>query len=146
MMGFWMEDALLELWLRLMALHVREPGPKADEALAVRNQWLLASRLHFNGCVPHALEAATATPEGLSLVKKAILSLSHALSHVEEPLHFQTLNLPGFEDAWSRDVEIDDLRDVASAFIDLVNLRIRSTAATRKKMPGSHGKPGLYPI
>jgi hypothetical protein len=53
------------------------------------------------------------------------------------------LNLMGFENVWSRDVEIDDLRDVASAFTDLVNFRVRSTAATHKRMPGSRGKPGL---
>ena len=41
--GFWMRDSILELWLRLAALHIKEqPHESALEAKTreIRNQWL----------------------------------------------------------------------------------------------------------
>lgn len=60
--GFWMSDSMLELWLRLLALHLPEPTDEEAEAatLPIRNQWLLASRGYFTGHVPHDLERRAA--------------------------------------------------------------------------------------
>ena len=76
-----MRDGMLEVWLRLLALHLPEPTNSGQHqaTLAIRNQWLLASRGYFGGCVPHGMEEACATPEGRNVVRLAIDSLLSAL-------------------------------------------------------------------
>ena len=77
--GFWIRDSVLELWLRFLALHIEDPGESGSLATSIRDQWLLASRGFFNGCVPEGLEEAVSTPEGEALVRAAIHSLLGAL-------------------------------------------------------------------
>ena len=93
--GFWMRDSMLELWLRLLALHLPEPTDSGQHraTLAIRNQWLLASRGYFGGCVPHGMEEACATPEGRNVVRDAIDSLLGALQRASAPLDAGTLDL-----------------------------------------------------
>jgi hypothetical protein len=81
--GFWMRDEMLELWLRLLALHLPEPTDSGEHqgTLEIRNQWLLASRGYFVGCVPHGMEDAYVTQEGRTVVRTAIDSLLAALQH-----------------------------------------------------------------
>jgi hypothetical protein len=43
----------------------------------------------------------------------------------------------GFSDQWLRDVEAERLRNVARAFLDLLDGRITSTAREKAHMPGS---------
>lgn len=92
-----MRDGMLELWLRLLALHLPEPTDSGEHeaTLKIRNQWLLASRGYFNGCVPHGMEDACATPEGRVVVRVAIDSRLAALQHTKSPLDADTLNLLG---------------------------------------------------
>jgi hypothetical protein len=77
--GFWMRDGMLELWLRFLALHVEDPVESGSLAIEIRDQWLLASRGYFMGCVPDGLEEAVSTPEGEMLVRSAIHSLLDVL-------------------------------------------------------------------
>ena len=142
--GFWMSDAMLQLWLRLLALHIAEPTQEERLAAEIRDEWLLASRHGFVGCVPHGLEEATATPEGLELVKRAVASLSDALKFMSVSLAFQTLNLMCFSVEWGADVEVDDLRDVAVAFDDLLNFKVESTVSTRRPYPGSRNRSSIH--
>ena len=46
-----------------MAVHANDNGDH-QATLPIRNQWLLASRGYFRGCVPHAMEDACATQPG----------------------------------------------------------------------------------
>jgi hypothetical protein len=142
--GFWMSDSMLQLWLRFLALHIDEPTPENQLAATIRNQWLLASRHGFGGCVPHDLDEATATPEGFELVNRAVESLSAALDFTSEPIAFQTLNLMGFDGPWSATVDVDDLRDIAAAFRDLLDFKVESTASTKRPYPGSRNKSPLH--
>jgi hypothetical protein len=75
--GFWMRDSMLDLWLRLLALHLPEPTDSGEHqaTLDIRNRWLLASRGYFIGCVPHDMEDACATKAGRDVVRIAIDSL-----------------------------------------------------------------------
>ncbi len=68
--GFWMRDEMLELWLRLLSLHLPEPFPAEGNSATheIRNKWMLASRGYFNGCVPHEMEFACSTPERMQIV------------------------------------------------------------------------------
>src|SRR5262249_32656184 len=139
-LGFWMHDAMLELWLRFLALQIEEPVPDDPDRGAlirrIRDQWLLASRFHFVGCVPHGLKEAAETDAGVDIVRRAVLSAASALERAPDTLSVSVLNLMGFEDPWKRDVETERLRDVARAFLDLLDGRITSTARETDYMPG----------
>jgi hypothetical protein len=127
--GFWMRDSTLELWLRLLALHIKDPDQPGDLANAIRNKWLLASRIHFMGCVPHFLAEATATAEGFALVDNAVRSLSSALEGATDKLCGGTLNLMGFDDGWDNDVDVAALREAAAKFRDLLDGKLSSKAS-----------------
>ena len=36
--GFWIQDSLLELWLRLLALHIEDPVESGGLATTIRDQ------------------------------------------------------------------------------------------------------------
>ncbi len=139
--GFWMTDGLLELWLRLLALHVEDALPGEPErgaiARAIRDDWLLASRGWFGGCVPHGLQEAVATEEGMDIVRRAICSLQAALAASPDELTPETLNLMGIERAFAMPIATWRLRDTAVAFLDLLEGRITSTNHDCALMPGS---------
>src|SRR5580765_7246527 len=86
--GFWMRDSILELWLRLLALHLEDPpGDEAHVVRTIRDNWLLASRGYFVGHVPVDLDDAVASPEGRERVVNAIQSLTRALKKGPETLN-----------------------------------------------------------
>ena len=139
--GFWMSDGMLEVWLRLLALHLPEPHHSGEHVatLKIRNQWLLASRGYCVGCVPHGLEEACTTQEGRAVVRIAIDSLLSALGRTETPLDAHTLNLLGIEGGvFTAPIERKWLQDIGQAFIDLLDGKIIGTASTAEVMPGSH--------
>ena len=138
--GFWMNDGMLELWLRLLALHLPEPNDYGEHAatLDIRNRWLLASRGYFGGCVPHDMEFACSTPEGRDVVRKAIDSLLCELCRVDSPLDAATINLLGIEGGqFCSSIERSCLKDVAYAFIDLLDGKIKGKASPAEVMPGT---------
>jgi hypothetical protein len=72
--GFWMRDHVLQLWLRLLAVHLKDPVCSDDPSVAskirqIRDQWLLVSRGGFAGCVPHELGDAVSTDTGRKICK-----------------------------------------------------------------------------
>jgi len=142
--GFWMNDAILQLWLRLLALHIVETGQPSNFIAVIRDQWLLASQHGFVGMVPHDLDKATATDEGLHVVRNAVISLDHVLRDATEPLPPQELNLLGLAATFNVSIDPEDLRDVASAFLDLLNFNIQSTTSTQGPYPGSRRKLPLH--
>jgi hypothetical protein len=141
--GFWMRDGVLEVFLRLLALHVPEPTdsdtPKTHEvARQVRDQWLLASKGFFQGCVPSGLEEAAATEEGRTVIRTATLSLRDALRKAPQSISKDALNLLNFEGAqWDEDFETRRLVETADAFLSLLEGKIAGTARSTDFMPGS---------
>ena len=142
--GFWMKDHMLELWLCLLALHIQTTG-EADGLVAnIRNQWLLASRIGCNGCVPHGFEEATKTDAGLELVRETVVAIDRTLRFTTDPLSPQTLGLliPGSN--WASGIEVEALREIMSAFLDLLDFKVESTAGTRRSMPGSRQESPIH--
>jgi hypothetical protein len=136
--GFWMRDSVLELWLRFLALHIEDPVESGSLATKIRDQWLLASRGFFTGCVPEGLEDAVATPEGEALVRGAIRSLLSSLSAAPPRLSKDVLNLMGFTNGeFTLDPETDWLIEVGQAYLDLLDGKITSDATDSSFMPGS---------
>jgi hypothetical protein len=143
--GFWMQDRMLELWLRLLALHLPEPTNDGSnrETIPIRNEWLLASRGYFGGCVPHGMEDACATPAGRKVVRIAIESLIAVLKQVSRPLDADTCDLLGIDGNFAP-IERHWLLDIGYAFLDLLDGCITATASSTDIMPGS--KPYVRPI
>src|SRR5438874_7406196 len=116
-----MRDSMLELWLRMLALHLPEPTDSGEHLATpnIRNQWLLASRGYFGGCVPHGMEDACATQEGRAVVRMAIDSLLAALQETKTTLDADTLNLLGIEGGqFTATIERKWLQDTGHAFLD----------------------------
>jgi hypothetical protein len=135
-----MHDTTLELWLRLLALHLPEPTDRGEHlaTLKIRNQWLLASRGYFTGCVPHGMEDACATAEGISVVRMVIDSLLAALSATDAPLDAHTLNLLGIEGGeFTGPIERKWLQEIGYAFLDLLDGKISGGPSSTEVMPGS---------
>jgi len=137
--GFWMRDAMLELWLRLLSLHLPVPTDDGENAATteIRNRWLFASRGYFNGCVPHDMEFACSTPQGRAVVRKAIDSLLTALKSQDAPLDAATINLLGIDGGEYCSMARAPLKDIADAFIDLLDGKVKCTARSTAVMPGS---------
>jgi hypothetical protein len=136
--GFWMRDSVLELWLRFLALHIEDPVESGSLATRIRDQWLLASRGFFNGCVPEGLEEAVSTPEGEALVRAAIHSLLGALEAAPAQLNKGALNLMGFTGGeFTADVETRRLVEVGQAYLDLLDGKITAGPSDTSFMPGS---------
>ncbi|MCA9617381.1 MAG: hypothetical protein KC731_00070 [Myxococcales bacterium] len=143
--GFWMRDSMLEVWLRLLALHLPEPTDAGEytHTPRIRGQWLLASLGHFMGWVPHGMEDACATEDGKATVRLAITSLLHALGQSEAPVDANTLNLLGIDRQFTTPIERRWLRDIGHAFLDLLDNKIAQVASSTEVMPGS--KPYVRP-
>lgn len=140
-LGFWMRDSMLELFLRFAALHL-EDSPEPDRRPnAIRDQWLLASRGWFSGCVPHELGQAVSTPEGRKLVEDATRSLLKALSSAPEVLPPEVLNLMGFDGTWQFPLETWRLMETAQAILDLMAGSVGAPADDASFMPGCGERP-----
>jgi hypothetical protein len=136
--GFWMRDGILELWLRLLALHLEDPASGQTSVVrTIRDNWLLASRGYFGGHVPADLEDAVSTSEGRAAVVSAIESLTRALKKASAKLDHQTLNVLGREGGvFTGDIEREQLVEIAQAFLDLIAGKIQHDATSTEFMPG----------
>ena len=134
-----MRDEMLEVWLRMLALHLPEPNDSGEHqaTLEIRNRWLLASRIHFGGCVPHHMEEGCATPEGRAVIRSAIDSLLAALQKGSTPLDADTLNLLAIEGKPFAPIERKWLQEIGLAFLDLLDGKITCTVSSTDVMPGS---------
>jgi hypothetical protein len=135
--GFWMSDSVLELWLRLLALHIDDPTSPGSPEATIRNQWLLASRGYFSGCVPVGLDDALTAPGGEPVVRAAVQSLLTALATAPLHVNKDALNLMGFSGEFTADVEVRRLVEVGQAWLDLLDGRVTSRADDTSFMPGS---------
>jgi len=139
--GFWMRDGVLELWLRLLALHVEEPTREEGVVQRdIRDKWLLASRGFFNGCIPDDLEEIVSTDGGREVAIQAIHSLLGRLKEGRKELDAGTLNLLGIEGSWNGNFEAWRLIEVGNAFLALIAGRIQSDASSTEFMPGCREK------
>ncbi len=143
--GFWMRDSILELWLRLLALHIPEPTTEDSETVdrasrQIRDKWLLASKGYFIGCVPTGLQDAFKSSERRAIVRSAIDSLRAALVKMPPTLDKNVLNLLGFDPRgliWMQNFEACRLIDTADAFLELLEGKVLDTASSTARMPGS---------
>lgn len=135
--GFWLRDGILELWLRFLALHVEDPVDDDSLETRIRNQWLLASRGYFNGCVPDGLSEAVSSADGEKIVRKAIHSLLDDLAMSPSQLNKDVLNIMGFDSGtFTSDIETWRLIEVSDAVLNLLDGKVGSAPTDTSFMPG----------
>jgi hypothetical protein len=135
-----MQDSILTVWLRFLALHIAEPvapGTLADE---IRSRWLLASSGNFTGCIPEGLAESIATIEGETIVRTAISKLMSALTSLPFSLSNETLNLLGIDGVRFSDdcAIISDLTEVGVAYLALIDGMIKTRAEDTTFVPRSY--------
>lgn len=134
--GFWISDNLLEIWLRLAALHIEASPEQALIAHGIRDQWLLASKGFFTGHVPVDLEAMVSSPQGEGIVRRAVESFMRALQAAPASLDCATLNLLGMEGGtFLGDLDTRHLIETSQAFLDLLDGKIATGAAQAGLIP-----------
>jgi hypothetical protein len=134
--GFWMNDGVLELFLRLLALHIKEPSEQDRLPAEIRDDWLLASRGFFVGCVPVMLDKHLSAASGKEVVVSTINSLKSALQKVGPVISKDALNLFGFVDStWTKDFETHKLIEVADVFLELIDGKITQTCDSARLIP-----------
>lgn len=140
--GFWMRDSVLELWMRLVALHMEEPTKDDSIIRPIRDQWLLGSRGYFNGCIPIDLNDDVSSDAGKKLITDAIRSVLKHLSRAPDTLDKNVLNLLGIDSgSFTQNIETWRLIEVSEAFLDLIDGKITGTAESTEFMPGCRDKP-----
>jgi len=140
--GFWMRDSILELWMRLVALHIEEPTKDDSVIRPIRDQWLLGSRGYFNGCIPIDLDDDVSTDTGRKIITDAITKVLKNLQGSPDILNKDVLNLLGIDSgSFGRDIETWRLVEVGEAFLDLIDGKITGTAESTEFMPGCRDEP-----
>ncbi len=139
--GFWMRDSVLELWMRFVAMHFPEPT-KGDTLISpIRDQWLLASRGYFQGCIPIDLDANLSTEEGRKLVVGAIESLLVCLRKAPEKLNKDVLNLLGVSGVeYLHDIDTWRFIEVGESFLALIAGDLTGSPDNAAFMPGTGEK------
>ena len=136
--GFWMNDSILELFLRFAALHIEDSQEQNSLAHRIRDGWLLASRGFVSGSSMLCLDADTATEEGRQVVLRAIESLLEALRDNTGLIDKTALNLMGIASGrWTDGFPANLLIEVGEAFVELVNGHPFGDAGSGGPMPGS---------
>ena len=133
--GFWANDSILELWLRLLAWHLDEPSNDEVNIKLIRNQWLLASRGFFQGCVPVELDSLIKTSSDSQVIEKAIASLVESLKTSGEILDEKHINLLGFEYTWRKGVRVAGLIEMGESFQDLISGKIVTSSSNASHVP-----------
>lgn len=134
--GFWLRDHILELWLRLAALHIEDSVEENSEAHQIRDRWLLASRGFSNGCVPHYFEEAVSTEAGKKVVVEAINSLVDVLKLAPEELDKGFLNILGITGGYRANIETYRLLEISEAMLGLIAGKVGAGPADTSFMPG----------
>ena len=141
--GFWIKDGVLEVWLRFLSLHLEDPATENDHKIItpIRNQWLLASRGYFNGCVPISLDEDLQTEKGKEIIVRTIHDFLKTLDTAPEELNKDVLNLMGIEGKFCGDFDTWRLIEVSEAFLDLIEGKIQSDPSETDIFPGSGKEP-----
>jgi len=140
-----MRDSILELWMRLVALHMEEPTKDDSVIRRIRDQWLLGSRGYFNGCIPIDLNEDVSSDAGRKLITNAINSVLKQLAQAPDTLDKDVLNLLGIDSgSFTKNIETWRLVEVGEAFLALIDGKITGTAESTEFMPGCRDKPNSH--
>jgi hypothetical protein len=133
--GFWVENSLLELWLRFLALHIEDPHKSGSLVTEIRDRLLTASCGYLIDHAPTALEEAVSTPAGEELIRSAISSMT--CSPAPDRLSSGVLNFMWFAGGnLTKDIDTWRLMEIGQAYLDLLDGKIETGWNDQSFMPG----------
>lgn len=143
--GFWSNDGILGVWLLALANGV----PTTDEPWLneAAEHWRLHGVQQFMGCMDGGLDKYLTSAERVAAATEIAVSARASLVGIAEdgyvPLHWLIAN--DWDKNWElagsfRGVLLDDVLQVADAFIALLAGRISTTAATSPVLPEPSGR------
>ena len=138
--GFWSADRWLELYLRLLLLHLEDSPDRRSPCHAIREQWHVASSGACGGWVPVFVDEVKLSLEGVRLMLNAIASLSRGLEQVPPTLDKRVIRLlwdDQYDRPWPDEVETRGLVEISEALVKLIKGEMASTAADEVYVPVS---------
>lgn len=133
--GFWCRDPLLEVWLRLLSLHIGDDVYKPGWQHDLRDHWLLASAGFFGGCISPRLDQFLTDEHRVSAIlqtsERSIQSLRAFGSYV--PATF--LNALGIADRFGGELPIEWFDLIADRFSALLRGELTTDASTSPVLP-----------
>lgn len=136
--GFWAIDGWLELYMRLLLLHLEDSPDRHSPCHMIREQWHLASSGRFSGSVPIFVDGVSSTLEGVRLMLTAIASLSRGLEHAPPILDKQVIRLlwdQQYDRPLPEIVETSKLVEISEALVKLIKGEMGSTASDKVYVP-----------
>jgi len=139
--GFWSCDGLLEVWLRLLSLHLKgdvyTPGWQHD----LRDRWLCISGVGISGCIHAALDEFLTDEERIGIVLEASDHCAKKLRAFGKSIPAATLNLLGLEDLFTEDISVAWVELIADRFSTLLRGELTTDAKTSPVLPFTrHGQ------
>lgn len=135
--GFWVQNSLLELWLRFLALHIKDPVESVCLVTEIRDRLLTASCGYLTARAPAGLEEAVSTPTGEMLVRSAIDTMASVFSTAPYRLSSGVLNLMWFTGGnLTKDIDTWRLLEIGQAYLDLIDGKIETGWSNQLFMPG----------
>jgi hypothetical protein len=130
-------DPELELWLRLLALHIDPTSEPDSPAAGIRRQWLVACCGAFNGVVPDCLDEFAAEPEAKEIVRAAVQSLLRSLEMTRGRLSAEFVNLLNLNGRWraERELNREYYLQLGRAFLDLIDGKPATTPTAPSFLP-----------
>jgi hypothetical protein len=122
--SFEVNSGLLELFLRLAALHIESPVTQLEQE--IRDDWLFISSGGHSEILCPDFDSYLYPQEGKVIALSAIGSLLIALKNAPKQLNKDMLNVMGFKYIYVGDVNSEALIALGEACIDLINGRDRS--------------------
>ncbi|PQO42412.1 hypothetical protein [Blastopirellula marina] len=138
--GFWSADRWLELYLRLLLLHLEDAPNQRSPCHAIREKWHVASSGACSGWVPVFVDDVKASLEGVRLMLNAIASLSRGLEQAPPKLDKRVIRLlwgEQYDRPWPDEVETSSLVEISEALVKLIKGEMTSTAADEVYVPVS---------
>ena len=117
--SFEVNSGLLELFLRLAALHIESPVTQLEQE--IRDDWLFISSGGHSEILCPDFDFYLYPREGKVIALSAIGSLLIALKNAPKQLNKDMLNVMGFKYIYVGDVDSEALIALGEACIDLIN-------------------------
>ncbi len=133
--GFWSRDPLLEVWLRVLSLHlgddVHKPGWQHD----LRDQWLLVSTGYFSGCISPSLDEFLTDEERVAAIVQASERCISSLRAFGAYVPATFLNALGCANPFGADLPIEWFDLIAARFTALLRGQLATDASTSPVLP-----------
>lgn len=140
--GFWCDDSLLEVWLRVLALHlgeeVYEPGWQHD----LRDHWLAMSGLNIVGCIHPSLERFLTEDERIAVILHVTERSMRSLRAFGKFVPAAFLNALGFTNSFPDDLPMEWFNRIADCFTALLQGELGTDASDSPVLPATRiGQP-----